>query len=249
MNRRSFLKTVTICGVTLPMISIGRSAPSDSRTELEELYAYIESKPIWNFKTNTPFKLTEVQKEILKVMHEHPLVFFVKGRQIGASLLTAGYSAWRWERNSPSTVNIFGAAANWALMTEWNRKLTDFCPRIPTDKARYDSHSHTLTSKTSHWPQPGEYSIVTLEELNFNEEFKETLDSLYDDFTVNQCQGKIFVVGTPDDAGRLYAAIKDPRYKKFVQTRHPVTHFPELWDGDRLRGCIMNGIPERELFT
>lgn len=93
MNRRHFIKvgTVTIGISALPIWNFLKK-----KTELEDLYDYLESHTILHpIRGNIPFKLYPHQKKILKHIHENDNVVIVKARQIGMTTLLAGYLSWR----------------------------------------------------------------------------------------------------------------------------------------------------------
>lgn len=92
MNRRHFIKvgTITLGISALPIWNFLKK-----KTELEDLYDYLESHTILHpTKGNIPFKLYPHQKEILKNIHENDRVVIVKARQIGVTILLAGYLRW-----------------------------------------------------------------------------------------------------------------------------------------------------------
>lgn len=94
MNRRNFIKvgTITLGISALPIWNFLKK-----KTELEDLYDYLESHTILHpTRGNIPFKLYPHQKEILKNIHENDRVVIVKSRQIGVTTLLAGYMKWRY---------------------------------------------------------------------------------------------------------------------------------------------------------
>jgi hypothetical protein len=92
MNRRNFLK---ISGLGVGVASLFGWNLFKKRTELEDLYAYLESHTILDpMRGEVPFKLYPYQKQILKHIHENDRVLIVKARQIGMTTLLAGYIRW-----------------------------------------------------------------------------------------------------------------------------------------------------------
>lgn len=92
MNRRHFIKvgTITLGISALPIWNFLKK-----KTELEDLYDYLESHTILHpTRGNIPFKLYPHQKEILKNIHENDRVVIVKSRRIGVTTLLAGYLRW-----------------------------------------------------------------------------------------------------------------------------------------------------------
>jgi hypothetical protein len=93
MNRRHFIKvgTITLGISALPIWNFLKK-----KTELEDLYDYLESHTIFHStRGNISFKLHPHQKEILKNIHENDRVVITKARQIGMTTLLAGYLSWR----------------------------------------------------------------------------------------------------------------------------------------------------------
>lgn len=256
MNRRSFIQLISAATASIPFISFGKVARTSSG-ELEDFFAFCErhmvpmpwipTTPMYEWHRR-PFKLTPAQKYMAKVIHENKYVFVVKGRQIGFSLVSAAYSAWRWTKN-PEMVRICGASPNSYTMCDWNRKFLDFAPTFPHIKVG----SNTAYLRQHPWPQPGYYTIGVLDELNYTQTFRGYLDQLFEEYEngythSSPSDGKLIVGGTPDPLGGLYAAVNNRKYRKFKVLECPVTHYPELWDGERLHTVLKGGIPAKELL-
>lgn len=255
MNRRGFIKTVTVAGFSVPLLSFGKPTPAP-KGELEDFYVFCERQTVpmpwlpvnpmyqWQWR---PFKLTEAQKHIAKIIHENRYVFVVKGRQVGFSTLTAAYSAWQWQRN-PTGVNIYGASCNLGLISEWNKKCLRFAPAI-----EHSGHGNgCCILAASFWPKPEKFNIVTLDELNYEHTFEDFLDQLYQElehgYTHDRpCPGKLIVGGSPDYNDRLHKATDNPKYRQFMVMHEPVTHFPELWSTTRLQDYFLAGGNGKEL--
>lgn len=134
MNRRNFLK--------IGSLVLGGTAFFSGwnffrrKTELEDLYAYLESHTIVEpLKGRVPFKLYPYQKEILKNIHENDKVVIVKARQIGMTTLLAGYLSWRNDPYRYYTINE-GMAKN------FRERFDEFVKQ--SDKGKFDKPCHVL---------------------------------------------------------------------------------------------------------
>lgn len=134
MNRRNFLK--------IGSLVLGGTALFSGwnffrrRTELEDLYAYLESHTVRNpFEGNVSFKLYPYQKEILKNIHENDKVVIVKARQIGMTTLLAGYLSWRNDPYRYYTINE-------GMAKDFKEIFDRFVKQ--SDKGKFDKPCHVL---------------------------------------------------------------------------------------------------------
>ena len=244
MNRRSFLKTATICGVSLPFLSFGKSS------ELEDLYAFCEQQTILSpTEGEIPFKLFPFQKQILKEIHENQFTVFVKARQIGMSYLTAAYCGWESHRRGDN-FNLYGACCSFASMQDWNKKYSRFS-------------GHPIINgwfKGNTWPTSLKYNVVVLDELNWSDPswagsawmeysdskepvFNAFLNQLYFEIKTGYVEkipspGKIILCGSPDPHGNLKRVVEESKHNwekihGFKVFHYPVNKCREIWTPER----------------
>ena len=260
MNRRTFLKSVTICGITLPLISFGKTSttPTPINPELADLYAFCERQTILHpVKGEIPFKLYPFQKQILKEIHENDFAIFIKARQIGMTYLLCAYAAWTQNRMGKKNVNVYGGMPNFGMMQTWSDRMERFGGHWPGDEY------------PCQWPSPEYYNLTFLDELNWDgtksnenwyapaglsrggepyrsiqehtdyEKFLFMLNKEYNwgGYLHDQpSKGKLIIAGTPDTYGNMYRTVRVHRfgtirgYKRFF---YPWNKCTELWPPER----------------
>lgn len=152
MTRRDFIK--------ITALGLGGSGLVSwdlfkKKSELEDLYAYLESHLLYPRGGKVPFKLYPFQKQILKQIHENDKVVIVKARRIGMTTLLAGYMKWK------SGLYQYDSC-NFQMNRHFNQTLSEF----RENNKRVDQKFHMIYDEYNHKNIPLPYiRIRNIEKL------------------------------------------------------------------------------------
>lgn len=185
----------------------------DFMSELADLYYYLESKTILHpIHGRIQFKLFPYQMEFLKEVHENDRLLIIKGRQIGATTMLAGYYAWRFQREGVAAVIN---SIKMDCTKDFYRKVQWFEP----DVHRLYTDGRGLRAALNFY-----------DEWNYNQ----NCGKPYDHVRFLQT-GKHIITGTVDQQNKLYNLVVEltGRENPYRVVWFPVSRCHGAWDYKR----------------